>query len=160
MEIEFHRPERAHSREDNARMFCSMIARALTYSSCKCRDEKLKRDIIFAREKFHTIRSYVSESLIVGKIGPILLNWREQIERYDDNFFATVDIVDVIATIAQTDQDGARDIAHTVERAPVDDCARYRAAFVRATTSRERVVLFDVLRLLLVLYAQHELSDS
>lgn len=160
MEIEFHRPERARSREDNARMFCSMIARALTYSSSKCTDIQMRRMIIEARAKFHAMRSYVSESLIVEKVGPILLNWRTQINNYDDNFFTTVDIADVIMQIVQTDQGGERNIAHTVERAPVDDCARYRDAFARATTKHDRVVLFDVLRLLLVLYAQHELSEQ
>jgi hypothetical protein len=84
----------------------------------------------------------MSPEQVIEKIGPILFNWRVYITTYDASFFITTDLISLFSVA------GAKQNPKSVDNDLRDQLAR-------VLTDESRVIVFDALNLLLILYSRY-----
>ena len=142
--MEFHDPDKAKTRDDCAMMFCSTIHRALSFLVKNVADDVVSNKLAELRNKYRTAYgTIISGEQIIAGVGPVIIQWRRQIEAYDDQFFFDADIMSIIGNI------GAHGAA--MDPTEYDD---WRARFAQHTSKSTRETVLDALNLMIILYAK------
>jgi hypothetical protein len=153
--MEFIDPQKANTKESAARMFGSTVMRLLVYVHDVCLHTPINHNAAHndapeitdyigdLRKKYRTVYDGImSPEQVIEKIGPILFNWRGYITTYDVSFFITTDLINLFSVA------GAKQNPKLVDNDLRDQLAR-------VLTDESRVIVFDALNLLLILYSRY-----
>jgi hypothetical protein len=138
------------TRDECARAFCSLVARLITHLIKHITDHDCLDILDEIQGKYRLARdtAFTNEQ-IIERMGHTLLKWSLPIKNHDERFFLQSSL-DSLISDAVTKESEPPSVA-------IND--KNRELLARALTPNLRTILFDVLNVMIIIYAKYSVMN-